>query len=72
MIHLQVASGLMYEANYDADLKKSALSALRKIKQEIDSRNYHKADMWCHFGTVIVHDPDEGTYVCKDLCTPQT
>ena len=60
VIHLQVASQLMYEANYDADLKKSALLALGQIKQKIDSRIYHKADMWCHFGTVIVHDPDEG------------
>ncbi|XP_068676260.1 uncharacterized protein [Montipora foliosa] len=30
-----------------------------KIKQEINAKNYHKADMWCHFGTVVIRDPDE-------------
>ncbi len=46
--------------DYDASLAKSALSSLRNIKLEIESKNYHKADMWGHLGKVIIRDPDEG------------
>ena len=61
-LHLQGACKLNCEANYDASLMENALLALHEIKQEICSKNFHKADMWCHFGTVVIHDPDEGRY----------
>lgn len=46
--------------DYDASLTRSVLSSLRNIKMEIESKNYHKADMWGHLGKVIIRDPDEG------------
>jgi len=58
-IQAQGACKLNCEANYDASLMENALLALHEIKQEICSKNFHKADMWCHFGTVVIHDPDE-------------
>ncbi|KAJ7392660.1 hypothetical protein OS493_010311 [Desmophyllum pertusum] len=45
--------------DYDASLTRSVLSSLRDIKLEIESGNYHTADMWSHFGTVIIREPDE-------------
>lgn len=62
LINLQGARALNCEANYDDSLTQCALASLRAIKQEIGARNYHKADMWCHFGTVIIRDPDEGKH----------
>lgn len=50
-----------HKSSYDTSLEEKALSSLREIKKEIDSGNYHTADMWCHFGRVIIRDPDEGT-----------
>ena len=37
-----------------------ALACLRKIKHEIESNKFQEADMWCHFGTAIIRDLDEG------------
>ena len=37
-----------------------ALACLRKIKHEIESNKFQEADMWCHFGSAIIRDPDEG------------
>lgn len=37
-----------------------ALACLRKIKQEIVSKKFQEADMWCHIGTAIIREPDEG------------
>ena len=67
-IHLQGACELNFTSNYDSSLTESALSTLRNIKHEIAAENYHNADMWCHFGTVIIRDPDESKY-CADLET---
>ncbi|XP_073259360.1 uncharacterized protein [Porites lutea] len=55
----QGASKLNQESSYDDSLKERALLSLQEIKKEIDARSFHKADMWCHFGTVIIRDPDE-------------
>ena len=68
LFQLQGASKLNQESSYDDSLKERALLSLREIKKEIDARSFHKADMWCHFGTVIIRDPDEGTLVyCNKL-----
>ena len=37
------------------------MEALRKIKLETRTKEYLKADMWCHFGTAIIRGPDEGS-----------
>ncbi|KAL9950375.1 hypothetical protein ACROYT_G042863 [Oculina patagonica] len=44
---------------YQANLIEHALACLRKIKHEIDSKKFQEADMWSHFGTVIIREPDE-------------
>ncbi|PFX18898.1 hypothetical protein AWC38_SpisGene16699 [Stylophora pistillata] len=46
-------------ADYDASIKQRVLTSLRKLKREILSGNYHKADLWCHFGKIVIRDPDE-------------
>ena len=46
--------------DYDARLTRSVLSSLRNIKLETDVTC--GADMWSHFGKVIIRDPDEGNY----------
>ena len=63
LFQLQRASKLNQESSYDDSLKERALLSLREIKKEIDARSFHKADMWCHLGTVIIRDPDEGALV---------
>lgn len=40
---------------YELRLKEDALESLRRIKREKGS----KADMWCHFGKVVIRGPDE-------------
>ena len=40
-------------------LKEDSLQSLRRIKREKGS----KADMWCHFGKVVIHRPDEGKLI---------
>lgn len=40
---------------YELKLKEDALESLRRIKREKGS----KADMWCHFGKVLIRGPDE-------------
>lgn len=40
---------------YESRLKEDALQSLGRIKREKGSR----ADMWCHFGKVIIRGPDE-------------
>ena len=27
---------------------------------EIGSGNYQKANLWCHFGKIVIKEPDEG------------
>ena len=58
-INLQGACALNHTArDYDASLTRSVLSSLRNIKLETDETC--GADMWSHFGKVIIRDPDEG------------
>lgn len=38
-----------------------ALESLQNIKQQMETKEYRKADMWCHFGTANIRGPDEGT-----------
>lgn len=40
---------------YELKLKEDALESLHRIKREKGS----KADMWCHFGKVLIRGPDE-------------
>ncbi|KAL9958370.1 hypothetical protein ACROYT_G035376 [Oculina patagonica] len=47
--------------NYQPDLENEALDSLRKIKYEMNTTEYPKADMWCHLGTSIVRGPDDGS-----------
>ena len=47
--------------SYLVKLVNDALEALRKIKLETRTKEYLKADMWCHFGTAIIRGPDEGS-----------
>lgn len=56
---LQFKGACKLHYSYDNSLIQNALLSLQKIKQEINAKNYHKADMWCHFGTVVIRDPDE-------------
>lgn len=56
---LQFKGADKLHCTYDNSLIQSALTSLQKIKQEINAKNYHKADMWCHFGRVVIRDPDE-------------
>lgn len=44
--------------DYDASLTESVLSCLRYLK--LESELTCGADMWSHFGKVIIRDPDEG------------
>ena len=46
--------------SYQNDLIANALVCLNKIKRGIESNKFHEADMWCHVGTVIIREPDEG------------
>ena len=58
-INLQRACALNdTESDYDASLTESVLSSLRYLK--LESELTCGADMWSHFGKVIVRDPDEG------------
>ena len=58
-INLQGACALNdTESDYDASLTESVLSSLRYLK--LESELTCGADMWSHFGKVIVRDPDEG------------
>jgi len=45
--------------SYQANLVDHVLACLRKIKHEIESKKFQEADMWCHFGTAIIREPDE-------------
>ena len=61
-INLQGACTLNHSVrDYDASLIRSVLSSLRCFKLETDLTC--KADMWSHFGKVIIGDPDEGETV---------
>lgn len=58
-INLQGACALNHTvSDYDAILTESVLSSLRYLKLESDLTC--GADMWSHFGKVIIRDPDEG------------
>ena len=45
---------------YFKDLEVEVLRSLKRIKREMETKHQLKADMWCHFGTVLIHQPDEG------------
>lgn len=51
--------GACKPCGYDDSVQKDALSSLQAIKDEINAGSYHKADFWCHFGTLVIRDPDE-------------
>lgn len=58
-INLQGACALNHTVcDYDAGLTESVLSSLHYLKLESDLTC--GADMWSHFGRVIIRDPDEG------------
>ncbi|XP_068688927.1 uncharacterized protein [Montipora foliosa] len=46
---------------YFKDLEKDVFHALERIKRDIETKDHLKADIRCHFGTVLIHQPDEGT-----------
>ena len=45
---------------YLQQLLKDTLEALHLVKKEINSKEYLKADMWCHFGTGMIWGPNQG------------
>ncbi|XP_068741446.1 uncharacterized protein [Montipora capricornis] len=49
------------DPSYLKDLEAEVLHSLERIKREMEAKPYLKADIWCHFGTVLIHQPDEGT-----------
>ena len=46
---------------YLSQLVGDALESLKKIKEQMTTEKYLKADMWCHFGRAIIRGPDEGS-----------
>ncbi|CAH3152275.1 unnamed protein product [Porites evermanni] len=44
---------------YLSQLMVDALESLQNIKQQMKTKEYPKADMWCHFGTANIRGPDE-------------
>lgn len=44
---------------YQSDLGDEVLMSLRKIKNNMETAENPKADMWCHLGTSIIRAPDE-------------
>ena len=44
------------------------LQSLTEIKERIDSGERKQNDMWCHFGTVVIRDMDEGLFVQLSVC----
>ena len=49
---------------YQSNLKDEVLMSLRKIKENRETDESPKADMWCHLGTSIIRVPDEGNIQC--------
>ena len=45
---------------YQSNLEDEVLMSLRKIKENRETDESPKADMWCHLGTSIITVPDEG------------
>ncbi|XP_068688929.1 uncharacterized protein [Montipora foliosa] len=45
---------------YFKTLEAEVLHSLERIKHEIQTKRHLKADIWCHFGTVLIRQPDEG------------
>ena len=45
---------------YLSNLVSDALESLRRIKQEMTTKENLKADMWCHFGKAVIRGPDQG------------
>ncbi|CAH3028510.1 unnamed protein product, partial [Porites evermanni] len=47
------------QANYLSNLFSDALETLRRIKQEMTTKENLKADMWCHFGKAVIRGPNQ-------------
>ncbi|KAM7432777.1 hypothetical protein ABFA07_016857 [Porites harrisoni] len=47
------------EPIYLLNLFNDALESLRRIKQEMTTKENLKADMWCHFGKAVIRGPDK-------------
>ena len=45
---------------YFKDLEVEVLHSLERLKREMETKHHLKADIWCHFGTILIHQPDEG------------
>ena len=41
-------------------LRHCAMETLLDIKRQMESTGRFRADMWCHFGIVVIREPDEG------------
>ncbi|XP_068739108.1 uncharacterized protein [Montipora capricornis] len=46
---------------YFQDLAVELLHSLERLKREMETKHHLKADIWCHFGTVFIDQPDEDT-----------
>ena len=49
------------EPTYLSKLECDALECLGKIKQERETKEDLKADMWCHFGKAFIRGPEQGS-----------
>ena len=49
---------------YQSNLKDEVLMSLRKIKENRETDESPKADIWCHLGTSIIRVPVEGNIQC--------
>lgn len=46
---------------YQSNLRDEVLMSLRKIKNNVETAESPKVDMWCHLGTSFIRAPGEGS-----------
>ena len=46
---------------YQSNLRDEVLMSLRKIKNNLETAESPKVDMWCHLGTSFIRAPGEGS-----------
>ncbi|XP_068694045.1 uncharacterized protein [Montipora foliosa] len=51
---------LTNDSIYFKKLEEEVFLSLKRIKFEMERKRHLKADIWCHFGTVLIRQPDEG------------
>ena len=59
----QESDSTSHESTYELQIRNDALEALQKIKHKELTKEFPKADMWCHLGTAIIRGPNEGNFL---------